>query len=327
MATITMTNQQEPQGTPNSLAEIKKYLTDITDQIAQSDALTNYMTPNPVLVRAATSAGKFLVPTIETSGLGNYDRGKGTTRGAVKTSFEEYSCRYDRARSFVLDSVDIMQEDGLVQMAGVLAEFTRSEVVPEVDATRIATCASTAITATQTVSKAPAKASFLSDITTGMNAVRSSMRLRGTEGMKIHVNDKYIDVLEQSSEYSRSKSITEGLRRLDTGVDVINQAEVIYTPDEYMRTAFDYESAITTNADTVPDGGFKPSSGALEVAALIVAPNVANGLVASDATQMFGPGQVPGVFGSQLDYRIFHDCFILKNKRKGVYAITVPGSP
>ena len=219
-----------------------------------------------------------------------------------------------------------MQEDGLVQMAGVLAEFTRSEVVPEVDATRIATCASTAIAATQTVSKAPAKASFLSDITTGMNAVRSAMRLRGTDGMKIHVNDKYIDILEQSSEYNRSKSITDGLRRLDTGVDVINQAEVIYTPSEYMKTAFDYESAITTTADTVPEGGFKPSSGALDVAALIVAPGVANGLVASDATQMFGPGQVPGVFGSQLDYRIFHDCIIMKNKRKGVYAITVPGS-
>ena len=114
--------------------------------------------------------------------------------------------------------------------------------------------------------------------------------------------------------------------RLDRLFDVINQAEVIYTPDEYMRTAFDYDSAITTTADTVPEGGFSAASGALEVAALIVAPNVANGLVASDATQMFGPGQVPGVFGSQLDYRIFHDCIILKNKRKGVYAITVPGS-
>lgn len=326
MAGITLTNQTLPQGQANDLAVVQKYLTSITDEIAVSDALTSYMTPNTELFKAATSSGKFYVPTITTSGLGNYDKAKGSALGAVSTSFEEYSLRYDRARSFVLDGVDVMQDDGLISTSAVLGEFMRQEVIPEIDATRIATCASTAVTAGNTVSKAPAKASFLSDIISGVNKVRQNLHLKTTAGMKIHINDAYQDVLEMSSEYTKSKDIATGFRRLDTGVDMINQAEIIYTPSDYMKTAFTYADAITTTAGTTPDGGFTPASGALDVAALVVAPNVANGLVATEASQIFPMGTVPGVIGSQIDYRIFHDCLILKNKMPGLYAITVPAT-
>lgn len=335
MADMKLTNQTLPQGQPNGLAEVKKYLTEITDEIAVSDALTNYMSPNPTLFKAAQSAGSFYVPTITTSALSDYDKAKGSTLGAVSTTFKEYTLTHDRARSFVLDGVDVMQQDGLLSASAVLAEFMRAEVVPEIDAVRISKCASTAVSASMTVSKAPAKASFLSDIITGINKVRSSMRLKTTAGMKIHLNDTYQDVLEMSSEYSRSKDIASGFRKLDTGTDMINQAEIIYTPAEYMKTAIDLNSAVSSTAPTsasdVQDGGFSASTSALDVAALIVAPGVANGLVASEAKQIFPEGTVPGVFGSQIDYRIFHDCIILENKKKGVYAITVPkgssGSP
>lgn len=326
MAGITLTNQTLPQGQANDLAVVQKYLTSITDEIAVSDALTSYMTPNTELFKAATSSGKFYVPTITTSGLGNYDKAKGSALGAVSTSFEEYSLRYDRARSFVLDGVDVMQDDGLISTSAVLGEFMRQEVIPEIDATRIATCASTAVTAGNTVSKAPAKASFLSDIISGVNKVRQNLHLKTTAGMKIHINDAYQDVLEMSSEYTKSKDIATGFRRLDTGVDMINQAEIIYTPSDYMKTAFTYADAVTSTVGTVPDGGFSPATGALDVAALVVAPNVANGLVATEASQIFPMGTVPGVIGSQIDYRIFHDCLILKNKRPGLYAITVPAT-
>lgn len=330
MANMVLTNQTLPQGQPNSLTEIKKMLTDITDEVAVSEALTSYMTPDTRLVRAAQTAGSFQVGTIDTSGLGNYSKFKGSPLGAVGTTFEEYKCRYDRARSFVLDGVDVMQNDGLLDASAVVAEFIRSEVVPEIDATRIATCASTAITATNTVEKAPAKASFFSDILTGINKVRSNLHLRTTQGFKVHISDKYQDMLEQSSEFSRTKDISTGLRRLDTGVDMINLAEVIYTPEDYMYSAFDYASAISQvepdSSTAVPAGGFSPSSTAKEVAALIVAPNVANGLIASEAQQIFPMGTVPGIFGSQIDYRLYHDCLILKNKRPGVYAITVPSA-
>lgn len=326
MANITLTNQTLPQGQANDLTTVQKYLTSITDEIAVSDALTSYMTPNSELFKAATSSGKFYVPTITTSGLGNYDRAKGSALGAVSTSFEEYSLRYDRARSFVLDGVDIMQDDGLISTSAVLGEFMRQEVVPEIDATRIATCASTAVTAGNTLSKTPAKASFLSDITAGLNKVRQNLHLKTTDGIKIHVSDAYQDILEQSTEYTRSKDIATGFRRLDTGVDMINQAEIIYTPSDYMKTEFTYADAITSTAGSTPDGGFTPATGAKDVAALIVAPGVANGLVATEASQVFPMGTVPGVIGSQIDYRIFHDCIILKNKKPGLYAITIPAT-
>ena len=208
MVDMKVTNQALPQGVPNGLTELQKMLTNITDEIAVSESLTGYMTPNPLLVQAAQSSGSFKISTSKMSGLGDYSRFKGSALGAVTNTWEEYKCRYDRARSFVLDNVDVMTNDGLISASSALSQFMREEVVPELDATRIATCAQTAITATSTVEKAPAKASFLTDITTGMNAVKKALKLRTTQGMKIHVSDKYIDILEGSSEFNRTKDIT-----------------------------------------------------------------------------------------------------------------------
>ena len=330
MADMKVTNQALPQGQPNGLTEIKEMLTDITDELAVSEALTNYMTPDPRLVKAAQSSGTFSVATILTSGLGNYSKFKGSPIGAVSTSYEDYKCRYNRARSFILDGIDIMQQDGLLDTTKILSQFVKEEVVPEIDATRIATCASTAITATSTAEKAPAKATFLSDIIAGIRSVKNNLHLRTTQGMKIHISDKYMEVLEQSTEFSRNKDISAAVRVLDTGVHIINQAEVIETPADYMWSKFDYDSAVSstepTDADDVPPGGFSKASDAKEIAALIVAPGVANGMIVSEAQQIFPKGTVPGIFGSWLDYQIFHDCLILKNKQKGVYAITVPAS-
>ena len=129
MADMKVTNQALPQGQPNSLEEIKMMLTDITDEIAVSDALTSYMTPDPRLVKAAQSSGTFSVATILTSGLGDYSKFKGSPLGAVSTTFEDYKCRYNRARSFVLDGIDIMQQDGLLDTSAILSQFTKEEVV------------------------------------------------------------------------------------------------------------------------------------------------------------------------------------------------------
>lgn len=331
MADMILTNQALPQGQPNDFEEIKKYLTTITDEIATADVLTSYMTPNPTLFQAAKEAGVFSVPTITTSGLGDYDKAKGSPLGAVSTEFTDYRLRYDRARSFILDGVDMMQNGGLLRGTAILAEFMREQVVPEIDLTRISTCADTSITAGNTKEVTPAKASFLSEIISAVNQTRKNLKLRGTSGMKIHVNDKYQDVLELSSEYTRTKGIDSGIRKLDTGVDMINQAEIIWTPEEYMYSKFEYHKAVTSaepaTAADVPKGGTAPAENAKEIAVMVVAPGVANGLVASETSQIFAPGTVPGIINSTwIDYRVFHDCLIMKNKVGGIYTLTVPSA-
>lgn len=331
MAAMTLTNQALPQGQPNGFEEIKKYLTQITDEIATADVLTSYMTPNPALFQASKEAGVFSVPTLSLSGLGNYSKFKGSPLGAVSSEFTDYRLRFDRARSFVLDGVDMMQQNGLIRGTAVLSEFMRLSVVPEIDVTRLSTCADTAIEAQNTKEITPSKASFLSDITEAITKVKINLKHKGVTGMKIHINDKYMSVLENSSEYTRTKGIDTGYRKLDTGVDMINDAEIIWTPSDYMYSAYDYASGISdqepATAADVPTGGFSPKDDASEVAVLIVAQGVANGLVASEASQIFAPGTVPGIINSTwLDYRIYHDCLIMKNKVGGLYALTAPSS-
>lgn len=121
MAAMTLTNQALPQGQPNGFEEIKKYLTQITDEIATADVLTSYMTPNPALFQASKEAGVFSVPTLSLSGLGNYSKFKGSPLGAVSSEFTDYRLRFDRARSFVLDGVDMMQQNGLIRGTAVIS--------------------------------------------------------------------------------------------------------------------------------------------------------------------------------------------------------------
>ena len=75
-----------------------------------------------------------LIPEMEMSGLGDYDRDTGFVKGTITVSSQPYTLQMDRGRSFQLDRED-NDETGVAGLAGqVLGEFVRTRVVPEMDA-------------------------------------------------------------------------------------------------------------------------------------------------------------------------------------------------
>lgn len=308
-----------PDGLANSLADVTATLTSILDETFQQASKTSMWTPNPALVQGFQNAKTGKIPTIAVSGLGNYDQAKGYPQGIAAMTMEEYTLRYDRGASYLLDQVDVMQSANIPVASAVLAEFSRAHLVPEVDAVRIATVATKAVGASQSEEYTPAKATILTKIMDALQVIEDKTGIDG--GINILINQKYGGILKTSTEVTRTKDMESGAAVLNNKVASINDNPVTYVPSARMYTALEIKDG---TAGTMEGSGFAPASGAQEVVALFTAPDTAQGIVAHNVQKVIPPAINQDADGTKLAFRVYHDCIVPKNKIPGVYAIIAP---
>lgn len=308
-----------PNGVANALADVTATLTSILDETFQQASKTSMWTPNPALVQGFQNAKTGKIATVAVSGLGNYDQSKGFPEGLAAMTLEDYVLRYDRGVSYLLDQVDVMQSAGIPTASAVLAEFSRSQLVPEVDAVRIATVASKAITGNVSKDYTPAKATILSEFMDALAAIENATGIDG--GINILVNQKYGNVLRASTEITRTKDMESSAATLNNKVMSINDNPVTYVPSARMHTAFDLKAG---TAGTMAGAGFAPASTAQEIVALFTAPDCAHGVVAHNIQKIIPPEINQTADGTKLAFRVYHDCIVPNNKVPGIYALLVP---
>ena len=134
--------------------EFCEKMTGELDKLFVQGPVTGFLADN-VMRSKFVGAKTVLLPEMELSGLGDYDRDTGFIKGTVTVSNQPYTLAMDRARSFQLDRED-EDETGIAGLAGqVLGEFVRTKVVPEVDAYCLSKLAGLAVTKGHTVSGTP----------------------------------------------------------------------------------------------------------------------------------------------------------------------------
>lgn len=125
----------------NTIALAKNY-TNIIDEVYQGASVTADLTADSTLIRAGANANEILYPQISVSGLGDYDRNSGYTKGSVSLEWKSAAFNYDRGTKISVDSMDDEESRNLAfTMAG--AELQRTKVAPEADAFVFATLAGT----------------------------------------------------------------------------------------------------------------------------------------------------------------------------------------
>lgn len=125
----------------NTIALAKNY-TNIIDEVYQGASVTADLTADSTLIRAGANANEILYPQISVSGLGDYDRNSGYTKGSVSLEWKSATFNYDRGTKISVDSMDDEESRNLAfTMAG--AELQRTKVAPEADAFVFATLAGT----------------------------------------------------------------------------------------------------------------------------------------------------------------------------------------
>lgn len=303
-------------GVANTLADVTLALTDMLDEVYAQESKTAMWRPNPALVRGFQNSKTGQIPTIETQSLGDYSMVNGYPSASVQTTFQNYTLQYDRGASLLIDVVDLMQDGNVAQASAVLGEFSRSHLVPEIDAVRIGKVTTAALGTTDHFksSYTPSKSTIFSEIMDGLHAIQDDTGI--DEGMTIMVNSKYLGMLKQSTEFSRSITVNDSVDRINSKIGSIDGNDVVAVPSARMFSAFDVSA-------TPGVTGFSASSGAVGVVALISAPNTAQGIVAHNITNIINASENQTADATRINFRCYHDCIVPKNKKQGLYALTL----
>lgn len=159
----------------NTIALRKAYST-MLDEVYKLASLTAVLDGPNELVKEGANANEILIPKMTMSGLANYNKQTGYVAGDVTLEYETKKCTYDRGRMFTVDAMDNIESAG-VAFGRLSGEFLRTQVVPELDAWRLASYAGYAPSANKV-------AEAIADAKAGIAAIRKGKTVIKNEEAK-----------------------------------------------------------------------------------------------------------------------------------------------
>ena len=272
-------------------------------------------TPEVDLVNGGRS---FTLKTISTSGLQPHTRGKGFNSGTVTDEKTIYTMGQDRDVEFYLDRQEVDETNQELAMANISNVFITEQVQPELDSYRFSKMATSfdnidtsdtegnLLAKTHKVEETLDATNAYSQLKTGIGKVRKY----GTQNLVGYVSSEVMDSLERSKEFTRNITNqnvgTTALESRITSIDGVQLIEV-YEPNRFM-TKYDFKD------------GAKPTEDAQAINFLIIAKPAIISIVKENAVFLFAPGQHTEGDGYLYQNRLYHDLFIKKHKRDGIYS-------
>ena len=291
----------------NAIQTIEKYIP-LLDEVLSAEMKTSVLETNGALVQETASAGKFLVAKTNMDGLGNYSRVKGFVPGSVTLEWEEFTCQYDRGRSFTIDAMDDLETLGMA--FGTLAgEFLRTKVVPETDAIRFATYSKNA---GKTVTGALTKDSIDDAIVDAESHIEDN---EGTViGSYLFINPVNYALVKKSDNFTRTLVPSENPNRNYGSYD---EMEIVKVPSKRFNTAVTLNDGET---DGQVVGGYTASGKAINF--MIIHPSAVLQITKHAKLRVFEPDTNQSADAYKIDYRLYHGCDVYENKTNLIYAHT-----
>lgn len=287
------------------------------DQIAVREAVTGWMDANAKQV-IYNGGAEVKIPKMAVQGMADYDRDNGYVQGAISFDYETRKMTQDRGRKFELDSMYVDETNFVVTAAAVMAEFQRDYVIPEIDAYRLSSLATTAIDANKAgmvqygYTPGAANTSALRKVKEGIAAIRS---LGYNAPLVVHATDEFILELElEMATQLRNTTFSKG--GVSTTVPEIDGVPIISTPANRMYTAIELNDGTTSDQET---GGYKKGSSAKEMNFMIMPRITPLAVTKQDKMRIFTPDNYQKANAWSMDYRRFHDIWVLDNKKDSIY--------
>lgn len=294
----------------NNTFELAEAFLPILDEVYKANAKTSILDAANERVRFI-GADTVSLYTTNMDGLGDYSRNAGFVTGSVTGAWEPYTLTQDRGRSFMVDTMD--NDETLGMAFGTLAgEFQRLHVAPEIDAYRFAKYAGTSGISQAT----PA------DVTVGTTDVPSLIQEAETtmgddevpeEGRILFISEKAYAALKDKI----TRMVMNGENGIQTAIDVYDNMRVIRVPKARFNTAINMLDGVSAGETA---GGFTvPASTSYPINFMIIHPSAVLQVVKHVVPRIFSPQVNQQADAWKMDYRIYHDCFVEKNKVAGIY--------
>lgn len=287
------------------------------DVLAVREAVTGWMEANAGQVKY-TGGAEAKIPKMSVQGLGDYDRDNGYLMGSATLEYETKKMTQDRGRKFQLDSMDVDETNFVTTASSVMGEFQRTKVIPEIDAYRLSKIATEAINANVVgmvqygYTPGAANTSALRKVKEGIAAIRDL----GYDGpLVVHATDSFI--LELELELA-NKISTVNFKKggIITKVPAVDEVPIIPTPANRLVTAIKLNDGKTSGQEK---GGFEKGATAKDINFEIMPLKTPVAISKQDKMRIFDPNTNQKADAWAMDYRRFHDLWILENKVNSIY--------
>ena len=287
------------------------------DVLAVREAVTGWMEANAGQVKY-TGGAEVKIPKMSVQGLGDYDRDNGYLMGSATLEYETKKMTQDRGRKFQLDSMDVDETHFVTTASSVMGEFQRTKVIPEIDAYRLSKIATEAINANVAgmvqygYTPGAANTSALRKVKEGIAAIRDL----GYDGpLVVHATDSFI--LELELELA-NKISTVNFKKggIITKVPAVDEVPIIPTPANRLVTAIKLNDGKTSGQEK---GGFEKGATAKDINFEIMPLKTPVAISKQDKMRIFDPNTNQKADAWAMDYRRFHDLWILENKVNSIY--------
>jgi len=316
----------------NNFQLITKYLTKALDTVFATESKTAILERGDKYIDLDfKEAGYVKIGNILMDGLSDYYRANSNAGGGNRTDFngaghndgyavgsasfgwEIVKLRYDRGKQFQVDEMDNEETAGLI-IGNLLAEFLRTKVVPECDAIRFATIAGKANSFLgNKVSEAPVT-------TKGDASEITHLFNKGFEWLAEHEVPEEEQVIFVSPKVWTTIANTEEIYKTLTQSDYTSERGATFHLSAYAgRPIVVVPSDRFYDDVSVGDAGYAPTASSHVLNYIIASKKAIIPVVKLNKGKVFSPDSVQDFDGYKINFRIYHDCIVPKNKVLGCY--------
>ena len=294
----------------NTMEYASVFMTELDRQLVEKST-TGWMEDNAGQVQYNGGA-EVKIPKMTMSGLGDYDRDGGFAKGAVTVSYETREMTQDRGRTFQLDAMDVDETNFATTAGNVMREFQSTKVIPEIDAYRYSKIYALAEAAGKTKTYTAAVDTVFENLMNDITAVRD-VAGECTE-IVIAMSAKVagmLDLAKGGTNVLQSGFFEQG--KAEIKVKEIDGCPIIRVPSARFQTKYTFMDGVE-NAE----GGFAAAEDAKSINWMILVKNAPVAVSKTDVTRIFDPMTNQNANAWKIDYRKYHDLWIMDNGMDGV---------
>lgn len=297
----------------NAISYAGKYANELDKMIVQ-EAKIGFLADN-VFKAKFSNAKTVYLPEVSMVGLGNYSRTNGFAKGDVTLTHKAYTLTQERSRQLFIDAQDA-DESGVPDLAGKLVgEYTRTQVIPEIDAYSISKLYGVANEKTHVTEYSADKA--VATLLETINNAEAAMEYDDSTSLVALVDPTLYNVLMTSQELQRHIAIGDFKQgQLDLKVKNLNGCAIIPVSAGRMKSAYVFDAGTTSNK-----GGFSVASNAKSVRAVVLPKDSASLVKKVDKVDMHGLGEDINRDGYTINYRLYYDLIVKNSRKDTIFAI------
>lgn len=294
--------------------EFASVLQNKLDQQMVQNLATGWMDANAGQVRY-NGGNEIKIPTIATTGLGDYKRGEanGYNEGKVTFKYKTYEMTQDRAAKFNLDEMDVDETNYQLTIANVMNVFQRESVIPEVDAYRLSKVATAAMSvegdACAEYGYTVANATIINKIKLGIKKIREA----GYAGQLIVMCTYDVQMAVEEASLGKLAAMTFSQGGINTQVPQIDGCPLLPVPQNRLYSAIKLNDGVSTY-------GYEKGVSAKDVNFLVIPVSAPIAVTKQDKVRIFDPNTNQAANGWAVDYRRYHDLWVLESNKKLLFA-------